>query len=128
MYRLTVRDHVMIAHSFRGDVFGPAQRLHGATYVIDAEVGVAALDADGLVIDIGRFSQALAAALEPWRYRNLDELPALAQQNTTTEVLAQKLHAALAPAVARLVQGRPATLKLTLAESHLASASFEGSL
>lgn len=123
----------MIAHSFRGAVFGPAQRLHGATYVVDAEVAAPALDADGLLVDIGLFSQALATALEPWRYRNLDEVAELAGQNTTTEVLAGKLHAALAAGLRALVaDGRmarlPASLKITLAESHVAWASFEGAL
>ena len=96
MFSLAVRDHVMIAHSFRGAVFGPAQRLHGATYVVDVEVRTAELDGDGLVIDIGILSRELSAALEPWRYQNLDEVAELAGRNTTTERLAQVLHAKLA--------------------------------
>jgi 6-pyruvoyl-tetrahydropterin synthase len=130
MYRLTVRDHVMIAHSFRGEVFGPAQRLHGATYVVDAEVASAALDAHGLVIDIGLLSTALGEALAPWRYRNLDDVPELAGQNTTTEALAGKLHTRLGEALRQLAAAgqivMPEGLKITLAESPVAWASFEG--
>src|SRR4051794_25861512 len=96
MFSLAVRDHVMIAHSFKGAVFGPAQRLHGATYVVDVEVRTPELDADGLVIDIGILSRELGAALEPWRFQNLDELPELAGRNTTTEYLAHVLHTRLA--------------------------------
>lgn len=123
----------MIAHSFRGDVFGPAQRLHGATYVVDAEVRAPRLDELGLLIDIGLFSEALREALDPWRYRNLDELEEFTGHNTTTEVLAAALHQRVGAKLRELVAaGRvaslPASLKITLAESHIASASFEAAL
>ena len=91
MYSVCVRDHVMIAHSFRGAVFGPAQRLHGATYVVDVEFRRAALDADGLVVDIGLAATALHAVLGDLNYRNLDELPQFAGRNTTTEFLARAI-------------------------------------
>ncbi len=89
MFSVTVRDHMMIAHSLRGEVFGPAQGLHGATYVVDATVRAEALDADGLVVDIGRAAGALAAVVGGLSYRNLDDDPSLAAVNTTTERLAQ---------------------------------------
>src|ERR687893_1126105 len=87
LFSITVRDHVMIAHSFRGEVFGPAQRLHGATYVVDASFRRADLDADGVVVDIGAAAELLHAVLGELTYRNLDDEPALAGTNTTTEVL-----------------------------------------
>jgi 6-pyruvoyl-tetrahydropterin synthase len=123
----------MIAHSFRGEVFGPAQRLHGATYVVDAEVRAAALDEHGLVIDIGLFGQALREALEPWRYRNLDELEEFSGRNTTTEFLAAALHRRLGDSLRAMVATNqistlPGILKITLAESHIAWASFEAAL
>src|SRR5215204_4921874 len=89
MFSVTVRDHMMIAHSFRGEVFGPAQRLHGATYVIDATFRRAALDADGIVVDIGRAAAELHAVVAELNYRNLDDEPAFAGMNTTTEALAR---------------------------------------
>ena len=98
MYSLTVRDHVMIAHSLRGEVFGPAQRLHGATYIVDVTFRRPELDADGIVVDIGRASEQVAAALEDLRYRNLDEAAAFAGKNTTTEVLAREIFDRLARA------------------------------
>jgi 6-pyruvoyl-tetrahydropterin synthase len=125
MFTLTVRDHVMIAHSFRGAVFGPAQRLHGATYVIDVAVRAAALDKDGVVMDIGLLSSELSAALEPWRYRNLDELEEFHGQNTTTEVLAHALWTRLRDRL-RAHAPSAAALRVTLRESHVAWASFEG--
>jgi 6-pyruvoyltetrahydropterin/6-carboxytetrahydropterin synthase len=88
MFSVTVRDHVMIAHSFRGEVFGPAQRLHGATYVVDVEFKRKTLDADGIVIDIGRAIDVLRQTLSELNYRNLDEVPEFAGRNTTTEFLA----------------------------------------
>ena len=91
MYSLNVRDHIMIAHSFRGEVFGPAQRLHGATYVVDLCFRRKTLDADGLVVDIGLASQALKRVLDALNYRNLDEEPAFAGKNTTTEFLAREI-------------------------------------
>src|SRR6202041_1300872 len=89
MYTVCVRDHFMIAHSFRGEVFGPAQRLHGATYVVDATFRRAALDADNIVVDIGRAAQELHALMTELSYRNLDEEPAFAGINTSTEALAR---------------------------------------
>ncbi len=129
MFSVTVRDHMMIAHSFRGEVFGPAQRLHGATYVIDATFRRASLDADGIVVDIGRAAQALRALLAELGYRNLDEEPAFAGLNTSTEALArviadrlaERVHAGALGDGARQLDG----LLVTLHESHVASASYE---
>ena len=130
MYRVTVRDHVMIAHSFKGDVFGPAQRLHGATYVVDVELARPELDADGLVVDIGRAAEALRHALADLNYRNLDEVPAFAGHNTSTEFLARVVFDRLVAAVQRGDLGPGASgldqIRVTLHESHIASASFEG--
>jgi 6-pyruvoyltetrahydropterin/6-carboxytetrahydropterin synthase len=132
MFKLTVRDHVMIAHSFRGEVFGPAQRLHGATYVVDASFQRRELDADGLVVDIGLAAQALKDVLEPLAYRNLDEVPDFAGRNTTTEFLAREIFHRLAEAVTRGELGEGARgltgLQVTLRESHIAWASYEGAL
>lgn len=132
MFSVTVRDHVMIAHSFRGDVFGPAQRLHGATYVIDVEFRRAALDADGIVVDIGRAGDALRRVLADLNYRNLDEVPEFSGRNTTTEFLAQVVFDRLAGAIHRGDLGAGASaveqLRVTLHESHVASASFESRL
>jgi len=130
MFSLAVRDHVMIAHSFRGAVFGPAQRLHGATYVVDVEVRTPELDRDGLVIDIGILARELSAALEPWRYRNLDEVPEFAGQNTTTEFLARALHQRLAAKLRALhgdgtLAALPAAMKVSLHESHVAWAAYD---
>ena len=99
MYSVTVRGHMMVAHSFKGEVFGPAQRLHGATFVVDVEFRRTELDADGIVIDIGRASDALTAILGKLNYRNLDEEPRFAGQNTSTEFLCQHIHGALGTAV-----------------------------
>jgi len=130
MFRLTVRDHIMIAHSFKGEVFGPAQRLHGATFVVDLELQRPDLDADGIVADIGLVGQLLSSVLAPLNYRNLDELDEFRGRNTTTEVLAQ----AIAERVrARILEGALgadarsalAGLKVTLRESHIAWASYE---
>ncbi len=130
MFTVCVRDHFMIAHSFRGAVFGPAQRLHGATYVVDVELRRPALDADGLVVDIGRAAAALRAVLDALNYRNLDDEPELAGRNTTTEFLARvvfdRMHAAIrAGALGETARGL-ARMKVTLHESHAAWASFEG--
>jgi 6-pyruvoyl-tetrahydropterin synthase len=122
VFSVTVRDHMMIAHSFRGEVFGPAQRLHGATYVVDATFRREALDADGIVIDISRVSDALHAVLGELTYRNLDDEPALAGRNTTTEVLAQVVADRLAD---RLPDAGPTGLAVTLHESHVAWATYE---
>lgn len=132
MFTVTVRDHVMIAHSFRGALFGPAQRLHGATYVIDVEIRASALDMNGVVVDIGAAHDVLKAAIAPWSYQNLDELPAFKDTNTTTEFLAKALFDTLAAAARDGTLGRSAdaldSLKITLNESHIASASYEGRL
>jgi 6-pyruvoyl-tetrahydropterin synthase len=129
MYSLTVRDHFMIAHSFRGEVFGPAQRLHGATYVVDAEFRRARLDADGLVVDIGLASEALRGVLAALNYRNLDELPEFAGRNTTTEFLAheiwQRLVAAIHSGKLGPAAGGVNALRVELRESHVARAGFE---
>jgi len=132
MYSVTVRDHVMIAHSFTGEVFGPAQRLHGATYVVDVEFRRRDLDADGIVVDIGRAAECLRSVLAGLNFRNLDEEPAFAGRNTTTEFLARVVFDAMVAAVRRGELGPGATgiesLRVTLHESHVASASFDGSL
>jgi 6-pyruvoyl-tetrahydropterin synthase len=130
MYSVTVRDHVMIAHSFKGDVFGPAQRLHGATYVVDVEFRRPELDADGIVVDMGRASETLRRVLAALNYRNLDDLPAFAGRNTTTEFLARAVFDAVVTAIRRGDLGSGATavaqVRVTLHESHVASASFDG--
>jgi 6-pyruvoyl-tetrahydropterin synthase len=132
VFSVTVRDHVMVAHSFRGEVFGPAQRLHGATYVVDATFRRAALDADNIVIDIGRAAEALHAVLAELGYRNLDDEPAFAGMNTSTEALAQVIADRLAESVRAGVLGDAAReldgLVVTLHESHVAWASYERSL
>jgi 6-pyruvoyltetrahydropterin/6-carboxytetrahydropterin synthase len=133
MFRLTVRDHIMIAHSFKGEVFGPAQRLHGATFVVDLELARPALDADGIVADIGLVSELLKSVLARLNYRNLDELAEFRGRNTTTEVLAQAIAQRvraqiLADALGEEAKGAIAALKVTLHESHLASASYETGL
>ena len=132
MYSLTVRDHFMIAHSFRGEVFGPAQRLHGATYVVDVTFSRPELDGDGVVVDIGLASQRLDAVLAAFRYRNLDEDPAFAGLNTSTEVLARTIFDRLADEVRSGALGEGArgvaALRVTLRESHVAWGSYEGPL
>jgi 6-pyruvoyltetrahydropterin/6-carboxytetrahydropterin synthase len=132
MYRLGVKEHVMIAHSFQGEVFGPAQRLHGATYVVSVEFMRPTLDSDGLVVDIGLAGEQLKAALEPLSYRNLDELPQFAGTNTTTEFLAHHIFTELEGRIKAGNLGAGASgltaLKVTLHESHIAWASFEGPL
>jgi 6-pyruvoyl-tetrahydropterin synthase len=129
MFSVTVRDHMMIAHSFQGEVFGPAQRLHGATYVVDATFRRATLDDDGVVVDIGRASEALQAVLGELTYRNLDDEPDLKGTNTTTEVLAQVVADRLAERIAAGDLGASAAdidaIAVTLHESHIAWASYE---
>ncbi|MGO4595899.1 6-pyruvoyl tetrahydropterin synthase family protein [Leifsonia sp. 2TAF2] len=129
-YTVTVRDHMMIAHSFTGEVFGPAQRLHGATFVVDATFGADELDADGVVVDIGRASAALAEITGSLTYRNLDEEPEFAGRNTTTEVLCRVVADRLADRVAagELGGGSPSSLTVTLHESHIAWANYSRSL
>jgi 6-pyruvoyl-tetrahydropterin synthase len=129
VFSVTVRDHMMIAHSFHGDVFGPAQRLHGATYVVDATFRRAALDADNLVVDIGRAAEELHAVLAELTYRNLDDEPAFEGMNTSTEALAQVVADRLADSVHAGALGETAReldgLVVTLHESHIAWASYE---
>ncbi|HEX4352198.1 MAG TPA: 6-carboxytetrahydropterin synthase [Polyangiales bacterium] len=128
MFSIVVRDHVMIAHSFRGEVFGPAQRLHGATYVVDVEFFARELDEDGLVIDIGLAKDALRALLAELDYRNLDELDAFKGKNTTTEYLCQFVFERLRIANqsgALAKPGRIDQMRVTFRESHVAWASYE---
>jgi 6-pyruvoyl-tetrahydropterin synthase len=129
MFSVTVRDHMMIAHSLHGGVFGPAQRLHGATYVVDATFRRAELDADNIVVDIGRASDALHSVLADLTYRNLDDESAFAGMNTSTEALAQVVADRLAERVHAGALGDGAreleTLVVTLHESHVAWASYE---
>jgi 6-pyruvoyl-tetrahydropterin synthase len=132
MFSVTVREHLMIAHSFRGEVFGPAQRLHGATYVVDASFRRPSLDQDNLVVDIGLAGTELRAVLAEWNYTNLDEDDGFAGQNTTTEMLARviadrlamRIHAGTLGESARQLAG----LTVTLHESHVAWASYERAL
>lgn len=130
MYSLTVRDHFMIAHSFSGEVFGPAQSLHGATYIVDACFRRAELDADGLVVDIGLAAQVLGDILKEFNYRNLDEVEAFRGHNTTTEFMARVIFDRLAEAVKQDRLGAGARglerIEVTLRESHIAWASYEG--
>jgi 6-pyruvoyl-tetrahydropterin synthase len=132
VFGVTVSDHMMIAHSLRGETFGPAQRLHGATYVVDATFRSAELDANGVVVDIGRASEELRAVLAELDYRNLDEEPSLAGVNTTTEVLARLIGDRLAERARGGVFGGAArkldALVVTLHESPVASASYERAL
>jgi 6-pyruvoyl-tetrahydropterin synthase len=129
VFTVTVRDSMMVAHSFRGEVFGPAQRLHGATFVVDASFRRPELDADGIVVDIGRASDALHAVLADLTYRNLDDDPAFEGMNTTTEVLARTVADRLAERIAAGELGPGADglagLVVTLHESHVAWASYE---
>lgn len=132
MFSVTIRDHMMIAHSLQGDVFGPAQRLHGATYVVDATFRRATLDADGIVVDIGRAAEALGAVVGELGYRNLDDEVELAGMNTTTEALARVVADRLADRARDGTMGDGGLeldgLVVTLHESHVASASYERSL
>ena len=132
MFSVTVRDHMMIAHSFRGEVFGPAQRLHGATFVVDATFRGESLDADNIVVDIGRAAQELHSVVGELSYRNLDDEPAFAGMNTSTEALArvvadrlaERVHAGALGEGARALAG----IVVTLHESHVAWASYERAL
>lgn len=126
-FTVTVRDHLMVAHSFTGEAFGPAQRLHGATFVVDATFGADELDADGVVVDIGRAAAALAEITASLTYRNLDDEPAFAGTNTTTEVLCRAIADRLADRAADGALGRDGrltSLSVTLHESHIAWASY----
>jgi 6-pyruvoyltetrahydropterin/6-carboxytetrahydropterin synthase len=133
MFTLTVSDHIMVAHSFRGALFGPAQRVHGATFVVEWEIARAALDEHGLIADIGAMRQVLRTTLDALDYRNLDDVPAFAGRNTTTEFLARELFerlkaqvkaAALGPGTADTL----ARMKITLRESPLAWAAYDEAL
>lgn len=132
MYSLTVRDHFMIAHSFKGDVFGPARRLHGATYVVDVEFRRSILDDNGIVVDIGRASEVLKTVLSGLNFQNLDDHQEFRGRNTTTEFLARVVFDRIASAIGRGDLGAGArdveSLRVTLHESHVANASFEGPL
>ena len=132
MYSIRVRDHFMIAHSFRGETFGPAQALHGATYVTDAEFFREQLDADGVVIDIARATEVLGRILGRYNLKNLDEMTEFAGVNTTTEYLASHIAGAFATAISNGDLGESAKtldrLRITLNESHVAAASYEQSL
>ncbi len=132
MFSVTIRDHMMVAHSLRGAVFGPAQRLHGATYVVDATFRSETLDADGIVVDIGRAAEELHDVVSALSYRNLDEEPEFAGTNTTTEVLARVLADRLAARVQGGAFGEAAKglsgIMVTLRESHVAWASYERTL
>ena len=138
MYAVNVRDHFMIAHSFQGAVFGPAQRMHGATYVVDLEMRREALDADGIVVDIGLATQVLREELAALNFRNLDEAPEFSGRNTTTEFLAREIFDRIAARIAAGAMGAQALptgqgpglrkMRVTLHESHVAWAAYEGDL
>ena len=132
MYSVCVRDHFMIAHSFHGAVFGPAQRLHGATYVVDVEFRRRELDADGIVVDIGKAGDTLKAVLAGLNFQNLDDEPAFKGPNTTTEFLARVIFDRIVDATTRGELGPNAggieSARVTLHESHVAWASYEGVL
>ena len=132
MFSVGVRDHIMIAHSFKGEVFGPAQRLHGATFVVDVEFRCAEMNEDGIVVDIGRAHEQLKATLRLLNYQNLDELPMFKGRNTTTEFLSRHIFDRLREAIkaGRLGPGgeNVTSLKVTLWESHIAWAAFEGAI
>jgi 6-pyruvoyl-tetrahydropterin synthase len=132
MYTVCVRDHLMIAHSFRGEVFGPAQRLHGATFVVDVAFRRPAVDHDGIVVDIGRAGAALGAIIAELNYRNLDDEPGFNGVNTTTEVMARVIHERMA---ARILAGELGpgaegivAMEVRLHESHIAWAAYEAPL
>jgi 6-pyruvoyl-tetrahydropterin synthase len=132
MYSVEVRDHIMIAHSFKGDLFGPAQKLHGATFVVDVAFFRPDLTPEGVVVDIGRAHEALKAILGPLNYQNLDEVPDFAGRNTTTEVLCRHVFDRMAEAARSGALGAGgdgiARLRVTLHESHVARAAFEADL
>jgi 6-pyruvoyl-tetrahydropterin synthase len=132
LFAVEVRDHIMIAHSFRGAVFGPAQALHGATFVVDAAFIAATLDANGIVIDIGRAHDALKAVLTALNYRNLDDVAQFKGSNTTTEFLTRHIYDALANDARAGALGRDGrelkAIRVTLSESHVARAWYEADL
>ncbi|MEA3026708.1 MAG: hypothetical protein QOF91_1993 [Alphaproteobacteria bacterium] len=132
MFIVEVRDHIMIAHSFRGAVFGPAQALHGATFVVDAAFIADTLDGNGIVVDIGRAHEVLKSVLQPLNYKNLDEVPAFKGVNTTTEFLTKHIFDQLAKAARVGELGRPGrelkAIRVGIGESHVARASYEAPL
>jgi 6-pyruvoyl-tetrahydropterin synthase len=132
VYTVEVRDHIMIAHSFRGEMFGPAQALHGATFVVDAAFIARELDENNIVIDIGRAHEALKLILQPLNYKNLDEIPAFKGINTTTEFLTRHIFERLAEAARGNKLGRDGNelkaIRVTISESHVARASYEADL
>jgi 6-pyruvoyl-tetrahydropterin synthase len=132
LFAVEVRDHVMIAHSFRGDVFGPAQALHGATFVIDAAFIAPTLDDNGIVVDIGRAHDVLKATLQPLNYRNLDDVPEFKGKNTTTEFLTKHIFDRLAAAARDGQLGRQSpelkAIRITISESHVARAWYEADI
>ena len=132
MYAVEVRDHIMIAHSFRGELFGPAQRLHGATFVVDVAFFRDALTSDEVVVDIGRAHDALKATLGPLNYRNLDDIPAFKGRQTTTEFLSKHIFDAMASAARAGALGPGgegiSRIRVTLHESHVARAWFEAAV
>ena len=132
MYAVEVRDHIMIAHSFKGAVFGPAQALHGATFVVDATFAAETLDENGIVVDIGRAHEILKSILGPLNYQNLDAVPEFAGHNTTTEFLTRHIHDRLAEAARSGKLGRDgkalAAIRVTISESHVARAWYEAPL
>jgi 6-pyruvoyl-tetrahydropterin synthase len=132
LFTVEVRDHIMIAHSFRGAVFGPAQAMHGATFVVDAAFIAETLDANGIVIDIGRAHDALKAILGPLNYRNLDDIVEFKGMNTTTEFLCKHIYDGLARAARAGELGRPGqelkAVRIAISESHVARASYEAPL
>jgi 6-pyruvoyl-tetrahydropterin synthase len=132
VFTVEVRDHIMIAHSFRGAVFGPAQALHGATFVVDAAFIAKALDANGIVIDIGRALDVLKATLQPINYCNLDDRPEFKGVNTTTEFLTKYIFDQLAAAARADQLGRPGSelhaIRVTISESHIARAWYEAEI
>lgn len=133
MFALTVRDHIMVAHSFKGEIFGPAQKLHGATFIVDIELQRPSLDAEGLIADIGALTQLLNEVLKPLNFVNLDELPEFAGQNTTTEFLALQIHKRVSARILKGALGQDngagfSGLKVSLGESHVAWASYDAPL
>jgi 6-pyruvoyl-tetrahydropterin synthase len=132
LFAVEVRDHIMIAHSFRGALFGPAQGLHGATFVVDASFIAKTLDENGIVVDIGRAHDALKTVLTPLNYRNLDELPEFKGANTTTEFLTKYVFDALAKTARAGELGRDGrelgAIRVTISESHVARAWYEAAL
>jgi 6-pyruvoyl-tetrahydropterin synthase len=132
LFTVEVRDHIMIAHSFRGAVFGPAQELHGATFVVDAAFIAEGVDGNGIVVDIGRAHDALKAVLGPLNYRNLDDLPEMKTVNTTTEFMTKYIFDRLAEVARAGSLGRAGrelkAIRITISESHVARASYEAAL